>query len=334
MGTSKSPGTRDLSRRGVMALLAGAGLLRLPSPASAQAYPERPVRIVVPFAAGGPSDIMGRLIAGKLSETVGTQFYVDNQAGAGGNLGMGAVARATPDGLTVLLASSTYVVNPSLYKKTPYDPFKDFTPITVLGESPHVFFVHPSLPVRTVKELVDLIKANPGKYSFASAGVGTVPHLSVELLKLSYGLDLIHAPFRGAGPAVQAVLGGHIPIGCVTLPPVSELIKDGKLRGLAVTSPTRFPSAPDLPTMAEAGLPGQEATTWQALLVPAGTPKPVVDVLYGTIRTIVNGPGMRDQFVKLGFSPIVDTPDAFAERIRTEVERWRKVITEAKIEEQ
>jgi tripartite-type tricarboxylate transporter receptor subunit TctC len=318
----------------MMTMIAGAGLLRLPSSAFAQTYPERPVRVIVPFAAGGPSDIMGRLMAGKLSETVGTQFYVDNQAGAGGNLGMGAAARATPDGLTVLLASSTYVVNPSLYKKAPYDPVKDFTPITIAGESPHVFFVHPSLPVKTIRELVDLIKANPGKYSFASAGVGTVPHLSVELLKLSYGLDLVHAPFRGAGPAVQAVLGGHIPIGCVTLPPVNELIKDGKLRGLAVTSPTRFPSAPDLPTMAEAGLSGQEASTWQAFLVPAGTPKPVVDFLYGTIVKIVNTPGMREQFVKLGFSPILNTPEEFAARIRAEVEQWRKVITEAKIEEQ
>jgi tripartite-type tricarboxylate transporter receptor subunit TctC len=318
----------------MMAVIAGAGVLRLPSTALAQIYPDRPVRVIVPFAAGGPSDIMGRLMAGKLSETIGRQFYVDNQAGAGGNLGMGAAARATPDGLTVLLASSTYVVNPSLYKKVPYDAFKDFAPITIAGDSPHVFFVHPSLPVRTIKELVDLIKANPGRYSFASAGVGTVPHLSVELLKLTYGLDLTHAPFRGAGPAVQAVLGGHIPIGCVTLPPVNELIKDGKLRGLAVTSPTRFPSAPDLPTMAEAGLSGQEATTWQAFLVPAGTPKPVVEFLYDAIVKIVNAPGMRDQFVTLGFTPIVNAPDAFAERIRSEVERWRKVITEAKIEEQ
>ena len=334
MDTMKSA----ISRRAVMSLMAGAaagsGMLPFTRAALAQGYPDRPVKLLVPFAAGGPTDVMARLIAAKLSENLGKQFFVDNQGGAGGNIGMGAAARAAPDGLTVMVVSSSFIINPGLYSKTPYDPFKDFAPITIAGDSPHIFIVHPSVGVKTMKELVDLIKANPGKYNYASPGAGTGPHLSAELLKLTFGLDLTHVPFRGAGPAVQSVTGGHNPIGCVALPPAVQLVKGGQILGLALTSPARFPSVPNVPTMAEQGYKGQEATTMQAFLVPAATPKPVVDFLYKEIVKIVNAPGMKERFTELGFTPVLNSPDEFATFIKVEVAKWTKVIKEAKIEVQ
>jgi tripartite-type tricarboxylate transporter receptor subunit TctC len=324
-----------LSRRAVLSLMAGAaagtGLLQFPSPAIAQ-YPDRSVKLLVPFAAGGPTDVMARLIAQHLSENLGKQFYVDNQGGAGGNIGMGAAARAAPDGFTVLVVSSSFVINPGLYARIPYDPFRDFAPITVAGDSPHAFIVHPSVPAKNMKELVDLIKKEPGKYNYASPGAGTGPHLSAELFRLTFALELTHVPFRGAGPAVQSVTGGHNPMACVALPPAVQLVKGGQVRCVGLTSPGRFPAVPDVPTLAEQGIKGQEATTMQAFLVPAATPKEVVDVLYREIVKIVNSPGMKDRFIELGFSPVVNTPDEFAKLIRTEVERWTKVIRDAKIE--
>ncbi len=324
-----------LSRRRVMFLMAGAaagtGVLRFSSPAFAD-YPDRPVKLLVPFAAGGPTDVMARLIASKMSEDLGKQFYVDNQGGAGGNIGMGAAARSAPDGLTVLVVSSSFVINPGLYAKIPYDPFKDFVPITVAGDSPHAFIIHPSVPAKNIHELIDLVKKEPGKYNYASPGAGTGPHLSAELLKLTFGLDLTHVPFRGAGPAVQSVLGGFNPIGCVALPPAVQLIKAGQIKCLALTSPGRFPTVPEVPTLAEQGIKGQEATTMQAFLVPAGTPKEIVDLLYKEIVKIVDGPGMKDRFIELGFTPVANTPAEFAALIKTEVERWTKVINDAKLE--
>jgi tripartite-type tricarboxylate transporter receptor subunit TctC len=316
--------------------MAGAGSTLLPftRAALAQNYPDRPVKFLVPFAAGGPTDVMARLIAAKLSENLGKQFFVDNQGGAGGNIGMGAAARSAPDGLTVMVVSSSFVINPGLYSKIPYDPYKDFAPITIAGDSPHVFIVHPSVGVKSMKELVDLIKANPGKYNYASPGAGTGPHLSAELLKLTFGLDLTHVPFRGAGPAVQSVTGGHNPIGCVALPPAVPLINSGQIQGVALTSPARFPSVPNVPTMAEQGIKGQEATTMQAFLVPAATPKPIVDLLYNEIVKVVKAPGMSERFTELGFTPVLNTPDEFAKFIKVEIEKWTKVIKDAKIEVQ
>ena len=328
---------KTVSRRTALSLAAGAagyGLLRFTSMASAQNYPDRQVKLLVPFAAGGPTDMMARLIAAQMSVNVGTQFYVDNQGGAGGNIGMGAAARSAPDGQTVLVVSSSFVINPGLYHKIPYDPFNDFAPITIAADSPHVFLVHPSVPAKTIKELVDLIKANPEKYNYASPGAGTGPHLSAELLKLTFGLDLTHVPFRGAGPALQSLLGGHNPIGCVALSPAVEMIKNGQLRGLALTSATRFPTVPDVPTLAEEGIYGQEATTIQGFLAPAATPKPIIDFLYKQIVEVVKGPGMKERFIELGFLPIANSPDEFAKQIKTEVAKWTKVIKEAKIEPQ
>lgn len=312
--------------------LAAAGSAALMPRAFAQTYPDRPVRIIVAFAPGGPSDILGRWLAQRLTERTGRSFVVENLAGAGGNIGMGAASRAQPNGYTLLLASSTYVVNPSLYKTVPYDALKDFAPITMVGESPHVFFVHPSVKAQTLRQLVDLVRAQPGKFSYVSAGSGTVAHLSVEQLKISLGLDVTHIPFKGAGPAVAAVVAGEIAIGCTTLPPVKELVRGGQLRALALTAAQRFPSSPQIPTMVEAGFTDQESSTWQALMAPTGTPPAILSFLQREVVSILGAPGAREQLVDLGFTAIGNTPAQLAQQIQVELERWRKVIQAARIE--
>ena len=224
------------------------------------------------------------------------------------------------------------MVNPSLYKAVPYDPFKDFAPITMVGESPHVFFVHPSVKAQNMRQLIDLVRSQPGKFSYVSAGSGTVAHLSVEQLKISLGLDMTHIPFKGAGPAVQSVVSGEIAIGCTTLPAVKELVRGGMLRALAVTSTQRFASAPQIPTVAESGLSDQESSTWQSLMAPAGTPAAVLGFLHREVVAIVNAPGAREQLVDLGFTAIANTPAQLSGQIQSEVERWRRVIQTARIE--
>src|SRR5262245_23853360 len=259
-------GSMKLPRRQFLHLAAGAAVLpALSRIAKAQAYPSRPVRIIVPFAAGGPTDAIARIVAQKLTENFGNQFYVENQVGAGGNLGMGNAARATPDGYTILFATSSYVVNPSLYSKVPYNPEKDFAPLTVTADAPNMLVVHPSMPARTVNELVDLIRKNPGKYSFAHSGVGTTPHLSGEMFKLSASLDLVGVPFNGAGPAVQSTIAGHTPIMFTSLPTAVPLVRDGKLRALAVAAKARAAALTDVPTLEEAGFKDQEADTFHAM---------------------------------------------------------------------
>src|SRR5262249_27030193 len=218
-------------------------------------YPDRPVKIIVPFAAAGPTDVVARLIAQKLSEKFGQQFYIENIAGAGGNLAMGAAAKAPADGYTIL--SSSITVNPSLYGKAPYDAEKDFAAVPKAAGSPNGLFVHPDIPAKSVKELVELIRANPGKYTFASPGIGTTPHLSSELFKLTFGLDFALAPFAGGAPSIQSVVAGHTPMCFQAIPPATALVKDGKLRALAVTAATRSPALPDVPTLDELGIKDQ-----------------------------------------------------------------------------
>lgn len=305
-------------------LLAGAGSAQSP-------YPDRPVKIIVPFAAAGPTDVVARLIAQKLSEKFGQQFYTENMGGAGGNLGMAAVARSPADGYTILFSSSSYTVNPSLYAKSPYDPDKDFAPVTKAAGSPNGLFVHPSIPAKSVKELVDLLKANPGKYTFASPGIGTTPHLSSELFKLTFGLDFALAPFPGGGPSIQSVVGGHTPMCFQAIPPATPLVKDGKLRALAITAKTRSPALPDVPTLDELGIKDQEAETMQGVLVPAGTPKPIVDLLQTEIARIVNLPDVRDKMLAMGLEPDGMSPAEFAAYIKADVAKWKKVIADAKI---
>jgi tripartite-type tricarboxylate transporter receptor subunit TctC len=315
----------------VIRTLATFAMLVFSSASLAQTYPGRPVKMIVPFAPGGPADVVARLLTQKLSERLGQQFYVENQAGAGGNLGMGAAARAAPDGYTLVMVTSSYMVNPSLYPKVPYDQTKDFLPVTMPAYAPNMLVANPSLPANSVKELAALIKANPGKYSFASAGIGTTPYLSGELFKLSLGADLVNVPFNGSAPAIQSTLGGHTPFAFVVLAPAVAHIKEGKLRGLAVLSVHRSPALPDVPTIAEAGFPGQEADTLLGVLVPAGTPTAVVDLLHGEIERIVSLPEVKARLDTLGFVPIGNTPDEFAKVIKDETTRWGKVIRDAKL---
>jgi tripartite-type tricarboxylate transporter receptor subunit TctC len=279
--------------------------------------------------AGRPTSV-ARLLAQKLSEHLNGQFYVENIGGAGGNLGMGAAARSAPDGYTLLLVSSSYMVNPSLYPHVPYDQ-KDFSPVTLPAYAPNVLVAHPSLPAKSAKDLAESIKTNPGRYSFASPGAGTSAYLSGELFKLSLGAELVHVPFNGSAPAIQSVLGGHTPFGFVVLAPAVPHIKEGKLRGLAVLSAHRSGALPDVPTISEAGFPGQEADTLIGVLAPAGTPKAIVDLLHSEIVRSVALSDVRERLDAIGFVPVANTPDEFAAVIRAESERWAKVIRAAKI---
>jgi tripartite-type tricarboxylate transporter receptor subunit TctC len=305
--------------------------LALSSGAMAQQYPTKPVKIIIPFPAGGITDIAGRLIAQKMSEKLGHQFYIENIAGAGGNLGMGNAARSPGDGYTILFASSSIVVNPSLYNKVPFDIDKDFIPVTKAGGSPNSWLVNPSFPAKTMKELIDLIKKEPGKYSVASPGAGTTPSLSIEMLKRDPGLDFITVPFAGGGPLTQSVLGGHTPIACSAIGNYMTMIKAGQLRALAITAKKRMEVAPDIPTLDEIGIKGQEAETMTGVFAPAGTPKPVVDLLQKTISTVVNSPDVKARLLELGIVPEGDSSADFAAYVKDEVAKWTRVIEAAKI---
>jgi len=324
-----------LPRRQFLHLTAAAAALpAIARVAWAQAYPARPVRLIVPFAPGGPTDVFARLIAQKLSEHLGKQFYVENIAGAGGNVGAGRAAQAAPDGYTILINGANHVVNPILYDQVPYDPAKDFEPVTIAVTAPAVLTVHPSLPAQTVKELVALIKANAGKYSYASPGTGTPPHLVGELFRLSLGLDLVHVPFNGGGPAIGSAVAGHTPISFGSMAPAVALVKDGKLRALAVATKTRSQALPDVPTMAEAGYPEVEGHSWFAVIVPAGTPKEVVTLLNREIVKSIAQPDLKERLATLGYEPVGNTPDESAAQFRTDMAKWAKVIRAAGIKAQ
>jgi tripartite-type tricarboxylate transporter receptor subunit TctC len=300
--------------------------------AFAQPYPNKLVRIIVPFAAGGPTDVMARFIGQKLSEKLGQQFVIENQPGAGGNIGMGNAAKAPGDGYTIVFVSSSYVVNPSLYHKVPYDPDKDFVPITKAAGAPNALIVHPAIPAHSVKELVDLIKASPAKFNIASPGTGTTPSLSIEMFKQAFGLkDLTVVPFQGGNPALQSVVAGHTPLSFQAIPPATALIREGKLRALAVTAPKRSSALPDVPTLDELGVKGQEAETMQGVLAPAGTSKEIVSLLQREIAAILAMPDVRERVLALGFEPSGLTPAEFDGYIKAEIAKWRKVIDAAKI---
>jgi len=322
-----------LVRRQLM-VLAGAAVCApaVSSLASAQTYPSRPVRVIVPYAAGGPNDVVTRIITQKLSESWGSQFYVDNIPAGASTIGTGMAARAPADGYTIVVITNSFIINPSMFAKVSYDPIKDFAPVTLLAASPLVLVVHPSMPANSVKELVALLKANPGKYSYASAGAGSPAHLAGELFKLSLGLDFTHVPFNGAAPATTSTIGGHTPISFVAVPLASANIRDGKLRGLAVMSSRRAPALPEVPTMAEAGLPEQEAHLLQGVLLPAGTHKDIVDWWYRELARVVALPDVRERLAALGLDPVLNTPDEFAQQIKAEIARWGKVIRDAKID--
>jgi len=317
--------------RALIRLLALVAAVCAAGAAQAQNYPDKSVRVVVGFTAGGPTDVIARIVAQKLSETWGQQFYIENIPGAGSNTASGMVAKTPPDGYTLLVISTGFVVNPSLYAKVPYDAVKDFAPITLVAASPNVVSVHPSVPAKTVQELIALIRANPGKYSFAGPGIGSTPHLSGELFRIRFGLDLVHVPFPGAAPAVGAAIAGHVPIVFSAVPPAISAIQSGQVRALAVTAPKRIPALPDVPTMAESGVADQEADTLTGIIAPAGTPREIVDKLYREIKRVVALPDVQEKLGAVGFQPVVNTPDEFAARIKLELAKWEKVVHDAKI---
>ena len=325
--------SKNFTRREALLTAAGvaAGLAGV-RPAWAAGYPERPVKIIVPFAPGGPTDLMARVMAGYLGERTGGTFVVENHAGAGGNIGCGLVAHAEPDGYTLLIHSSALVVNPGLYKKVPYDIGKDLAPVMELGTSPNIFFANPTTGIKTMADLVARAKADPKALSYASAGIGTTPHLSGELLKLKAGIQMTHVPYGGGGPGMQAVLQNTTPIGCVSLPPTLPFIKGGQLIALGVTGKTRWPELPNVPTMIELGFPGFVTDTFQAFMAPAKTPQAVVDLLVKTSIEILHDPKIAKQLYDDGFEVLANGPAGMQKRIDDEVPMWRDLIAKSGIE--
>jgi len=310
------------------AVLAMAALVAVPGIA-AETYPTKPVRILVGAAAGGPLDIIARVVGQKLSEQLGQPFVVDARGGAGGIIATKIAAQGGPDGYTLLCNSSQYVVAPSLYKDPGYDPNKDFAPIVIAGVIPNILFVHPSVPAKNLQELIALVKARKIT-SYGSAGTGSTPHLTGErLLKSMAGLDITHVPYSGAAPALTAVTAGQVPLGVTAMASAMQLIRAGKLRGIALTSPQRIPALADVATVAESGYPGYEDYTWYAFFAPAGTPKALVDMLNRSIAAILRLPETRERLAVLELGQINNTPEQFAAYIRVEVTKWAKVIKES-----
>jgi tripartite-type tricarboxylate transporter receptor subunit TctC len=309
-------------------------LLASASLAQTSDYPNRPVKLVAPFAPGGPVDVVARVLAPKLLERLGQQFYVENHPGGSGNIGTALVAKAPADGYTVLVISSTLVVNPSLFAKLGFDTMTDLAPVSLVGVSPQVLLVHPSVPATNLAELVAWVKASPGKYSYAHAGLGTPGYLAGEMLKQAFGLDLVAVSFNGGGPAITSTIGGHTPVLYTSISTAAGHIKQGSVRALAITGAHRSPALPEVPTLAEAGARDQESDIILGLLVPGGTPPAVIDRLHRAIVDIVAVPEVRARLAALGFEPIASTPGEFADRIKWEIEKWAKVIRAADIKAQ
>jgi tripartite-type tricarboxylate transporter receptor subunit TctC len=310
-------------------LVTGASLR--PGPASAGSYPDRPIKIIVPFAPAGPTDIIARVLATHLGQAIGGTAVVENRPGAGGNIGIGTAAHAEADGYTLLVTSSAYVVNPGLYAKIPYDPYKDFAPIAELGTSPNVILVVPDLGVNSIADLVSRAKANPNELNYASPGIGTTPHLSGELFKIVCGANMTHVPFSGAGPAIQAILAGTTQVAFAALPPAHPHIKSGALKALAVTGAHRWFDLPDVPTMVELGYKDFISDTFQGFLAPAKTPAAVIELLSAKSIEILKTPKIAEQLRNDGFEVIANGPEGMKKRIDDEVPKWRDVIAKAGI---
>jgi tripartite-type tricarboxylate transporter receptor subunit TctC len=299
--------------------------------ARAASYPERPIKIIVPFAPGGPTDIMARILGTHLGEALGGTIVVENKPGAGGNIGIGIAAHAEPDGYTLLITSSAYVVNPGLYAMIPYDPYKDFAAIAELGTSPNVILIDPKLGVSSIAELVARAKANPNELNYASPGIGTTPHLSGELFKIVAGIDVTHVPFSGAGPAIQAILSGTTQLAFAALPPAHPHIESGALKALAVTGTHRWFDLPDVPTMIELGYKDFISDTFQGFLAPAKTPAAIVELLSAKSIEILKSPTIAEQLRKDGFEVLANGPAGMRKRIDDEVPKWRDIIAKAGI---
>jgi tripartite-type tricarboxylate transporter receptor subunit TctC len=302
------------------------------SAAHAEVYPSKPVRMIVAYPPGGGTDIVGRVVAQKLGESLGQAVVVENRGGASGNIGTELVARAAPDGYTILMGNvAPNAINVSLFKNLPYDPVADFAPVTLVASTPNILVVHPSTPARTVKEVIALAKAKPGTLNFASAGVGSSSHLAGELFRVLAGADIVHIPYKGAGPAMVDVLSGQVQLYFATMPAAMPHVKSGKLAAIAVTSARRSPALPDTPTTAEAGVPGYEASTWYGLLAPAQTPGAAVARLHQATVKILSDAALREKLADQGFEPVGNSPEEFGAYIKSEIAKWGKVIRDAGI---
>jgi len=313
-------------------LLVSLLLCMIGTTAFAQAqYPIKPIRFILPFPPGGGTDTLGRLIGQKLGESLGQQVVPDNRPGGGANLGAEIAAKSPPDGYTLFMGNVAHTINVSLYPKLNYDLVKDFAPVTILASTPNILVVHPSLPVKSVKDLIALAKARPGQLDFASAGSGSSSHLAGELFNTMAGVKLTHIPYKGGGPAVVALISGQVPVGFATTPSVMPHVTSGKLRGLAVTSDRRLPLAPDLPTINEAGIAGYEASTWYGLLVPAATPADIIARLHDVTVKVLALEDLKKRLERSGFQGIGSTPQEYATYTTSEINKWSKVIKAAGI---
>ena len=322
-----------LSRRTALALLALATTALAAHAQGADAFPARPITLVVPFAPSGGNDIMARLVGERMGKVLGQQIVVENRPGAGGNIGSRQAARSAPDGYTMLLAfTGTIGINPSLYANLGYDPAKDLTPIGSIATSPAVLVVHPSLPVKTLKELIAYAKANPGQLSYASSGVGTVVHVATEMLADAAGIKVEQVPYKGTGPGITDLLGGHVKMMMPPIPAMIAHINAGALRAIGVTGDTRFAPLPDVGTIADAGFPGFSVTSWMGVVGPANLPQPIAQRLNKELNELVAEPTVIERIHALGSDPKAGPPDQFTKRIATDIARWNKVIDEAKID--
>ena len=303
----------------------------LPQPGSAQSYPTRPIRFVVPFAPGGGNDISARIVAEGLTHALGKSVIVDNRPGAGSILGTEIVAKAAPDGYTLLNAGAGTVFNVALYQKLPYDTLRDFTPVTLLAEQPNILVAHPSLPAKTFQEFIALARSQPGKLTYGSAGVGTGTHLAMELLLMSQKIEVLHVPYKGTGPSLNALLGNEISAFLSTFASAVPHVKSGRLRAFAVTSAKRASVLPEVPTVAESGIPGYEYSTRYGMLAPAGTPRAIVEKLNQAAVGVLNSQETSQKLLAQGIDPIPSTSAAYAAHLKSEIEKWKKVVRAAKI---
>jgi len=300
----------------------------VPTPVAAQTYPSKQIELVVPFVAGGTTDIVARMIAQHFADTWSATAIVSNRPGGGSMIGTGAVAKSPPDGHTLLVTTLAFAINAGMQKLS-FDPVKDFAPVSELTSIPLMLVVHPSMPATNLKEFVALIKANPGKWDYATSGAGTSPHLATEMFKSMAGIDMVHVPFKGNAEAMNAFLGGHVKVYFSQVPAVLQHVKAGSLRPIAVTTARRLPYLPDVPTIAELGYPGYEISTWQGMFAPAGTPKEVVNKIGGEVVRMLKSPDIRERIEREGSDPIGTMPEEFTERFKSEITKWARVTKEA-----
>ena len=325
---------REKTAMNVAGLCCVVALALVSGVAWSQAYPAKPVRLVVPFPVGGASDIIGRAVGIRLAEVWKQSILVDNRAGASAQIGTESVARAAPDGYTLLVVEPTFTITPALFPKAPFDVLRDFAPIVQMGRAPHVLVVHPSIPVKTMKELIALARARPGDLNFASPGTGSMGHLGLELVKQRAKVNIVHIPYKGAGPAVVDLLGGQVSIGFVSVSSALPNIKAGRLRGIAVTTAQRFSVVPDLPTIAEAALPGFDLVHWWGLVAPRGTSADLVNRIAADATRLLELPDMKERLLTMGIEALATSPDQFGAFVRSEVEKWGTLVRDsgAKVE--